>query len=177
MSIHDDSNDENLSMAFTTALLESQTPIAPDAARGARMRAKLLAAVRAEKTAAQNSSDVVNIKGGHVDVNGLYTLRAPEGTWIKMSADIEVKLLRSDSQSRSYLMRMHPGARVPPHQHTDVEEECYVLEGEAYIGDLHLRAGDFHLAPRGVPHDWLCSDTGALLLLRADLQPHFLSQR
>jgi hypothetical protein len=28
------------------------------------------------------------------------------------------------------------------------------------------RAGDYHLAPRGVPHGWLRSRTGALLFLR-----------
>lgn len=172
MPTYDDSNDENLSMAITTALLESQTPIAPDVARSTRMRAKLLAAVHTEKVTANTKC-----KTGSFDANGLYTLRAPQGTWIKMSANIEVKLLRSGAQSRSYLMRLHPGARVPPHQHVDVEEECYVIEGEAYIGDLRLHSGDYHLAPRGVPHDWLCSDTGALLLLRADLQPRYLSQR
>lgn len=168
MVLYDDGNDENLSMAITTALLESQTPIAPDAVRATRMRAKLLTDVRAQTTQSE---------AGGFDASGLYTLRAAQGSWITMSEGIEIKLLRSDSQSRSYLLRLHPGARVPPHQHVDVEEECYVLEGEAYIGDLRLRSGDYHLAPRGVPHDWLRSDTGALLLLRADLQAHFLTTR
>lgn len=172
MNTYDDGNDENLSMAITTALLENQTPIAPDAVRKMRIRKKLLAAVHAEKIAEVSASD--DFATGIFDANGLYTVRAQEGEWVKMNADIEVKLLRGDMQSRSYLMRLYPGARVPPHLHVEVDEECYVLEGEARIGNLHLRAGDFHLAPRGVPHDWLCTDAGALLLLRADSRTQFL---
>lgn len=156
-----DDNDDALSMAVTTALLESQTPIAPAPERAARMRTKLLAAIHAP--------DAGDAK------NGLHTLRACDGEWITTAPGIAVKLLRSGTKSRSYLMRMQPGASVPPHQHVDVDEECFVLEGEARVGDLQLFAGDYHLAPRGVPHDWLVSNSGALLLLRSDLQPQFLT--
>src|SRR5690606_22695315 len=159
----DDSNEETLTMAVTTALLESQTPITPDAARNDRIRTRVIAAAHASRDAASAVS-------GAFDANGLFTLRAEEGEWVSVAPTLEIKLLRQDLHSRSYLLRTHPGARMPPHQHVDVEEECYVLEGEARIGDLRLTQGDFHLAPRGVPHDWLCSDSGALLLLRADNQ-------
>lgn len=160
MNSHDDGNDEMLSMAITTALLENQIPIAPDPARAARMRTKLLASIQTP---------------GAVDANGLHTLRAADGQWVAVAPGIDVKLLRNLANGRSFLMRMQPGSRVAPHQHVDIEEECYVLEGEARIGDLQLFAGDYHVAPRGVPHDWLVSEGGALLLLRGDSQPHFLA--
>ena len=48
--------------------------------------------------------------------------------------------------------------------HAD-DEECLVLEGEVSVGDLRLRAGDFHVAARGSQHPRLESRPGALLLL------------
>jgi hypothetical protein len=41
-----------------------------------------------------------------------------------------------------------------------------VLEGEVSIGDLIVRQGAYHLAPKGVAHDPICSESGALLFLR-----------
>ena len=41
-----------------------------------------------------------------------------------------------------------------------------VLEGEAWFGDTPVRAGDFHLVPRGLTHGDLTSPTGALIYIR-----------
>ena len=41
-----------------------------------------------------------------------------------------------------------------------------VLEGEVRIGDLVVRQGSYHLAPAGVPHEPISSESGALLFLR-----------
>jgi len=54
---------------------------------------------------------------------------------------------------------------VLPHVHGQ-DEECMVLEGEVRIGDLVVRAGAYHLAPRGVAHEPISSEHGALLFLR-----------
>ena len=65
-----------------------------------------------------------------------------------LTPKVELKLLREDAFSRSFLLRLHPGAVLPPHEHP-LEEECYCLEGEVRFGDLVVRAGDYHLAPPG----------------------------
>jgi len=67
-------------------------------------------------------------------------------------------------------LKLEPGAAVVPHDHP-VDEECLVLEGEARIGELVVRAGDYHLAPRGKPHGMITSEHGALLFLRGAV-PH-----
>ena len=156
--------DDIMSEAVLSILLQQQAPIQPEQQRVKRIRDRLLNRVRVEKN--------------HPDVSehplSLVTLRATEGEWIDVGPGVELKLLRSDADSRSYLLRLHPGGRIPPHRHVDIDEECIVLEGEAAIGSLRLTQGDYHLAPRGVPHDWLSSDTGALLFLRADTQTHFI---
>ena len=41
-----------------------------------------------------------------------------------------------------------------------------VLEGEVRIGTMTVRQGAYHLAPAGVPHEPISSETGALLFLR-----------
>jgi hypothetical protein len=45
------------------------------------------------------------------------------------------------------------------------------LEGDVRFGDVQVWAGDYHLAPQGVPQGLVRSRHGALLLLRA-ANPH-----
>lgn len=94
-----------------------------------------------------------------------------EGRWIKLLRGIELKLLRQDTQSRSYLLRMAPGSRIPPHDHP-LDEECLILEGEATVNGVLCRAGDYHLARQGKPHDWLTSEKGCLLFIRGAVDSH-----
>lgn len=89
----------------------------------------------------------------------------PEG-WQRFLAGVYFKSLREDGGSRTYLLRMEPGAVVPAHRH-EADEECLVLEGDLHVqGDLVLRAGDYHLARAGVLHATIRTEAGALLLLR-----------
>jgi quercetin dioxygenase-like cupin family protein len=52
-----------------------------------------------------------------------------------------------------------PGDMPPLHVHPDDDEGFYVLDGAlvVYVGDraVRLRAGQFALAPRGIPHAYL----------------------
>ncbi len=104
---------------------------------------------------------------GPTSMKELITLRGDEGKWIQMRPGIEIKLLFNDPQtkSRSLLMRVHAGATFPAHEHDGVEE-CLVLEGEFNMGNLTLRAGDYHVALQGAAHTDLTSRSGALLFFR-----------
>ena len=129
------------------ALLEASAPIGPEPERAARLRKRLLRQVRASKHA------------------GLKTVLKDQGGWIKVGPLVDIKLLSSDEQSRSYLLRMHPGAVLPPHRHT-LDEECLMLEGECWIGDIHLCAGDYHVAAKGTRHGAIRTSTGGVAFLR-----------
>lgn len=126
---------------------------APSVAPPSTLRAKVLARIN-----------------GPASMKELITLRGNEGNWIQVRRGIEVKVLfrDQDSKSRSFLMRVHAGASFPAHTHDGVEE-CLVLEGEFNMGDLTLRAGDYHLAPQGAVHTELTSCTGALLFFRTSV--------
>ena len=92
-------------------------------------------------------------------------MRSGTGQWIDFLPRVQIKLLHFDGRYNSVLLRMAPGGSLPAHSHGD-DEECMVLEGEVYLGDIRVKAGDYHLALKGSHHGELRSDTGALLFLR-----------
>ncbi len=94
-----------------------------------------------------------------------HTVRADEGAWQQVAPLVEVKLLFRDDHSEAVLYRLQPGAELSSHDHPS-DEECMMLEGEMWIGDLRLAAGDFHLGQRGRPHPAITSPKGALLYVR-----------
>ena len=98
-------------------------------------------------------------------VSPLVTIRADEGEWHPVLPKVSMKVLLREGDSLTYLLRLEPGAKIPPHDHPQTEE-CLVLEGEARIGDLIVHAGDYHAAIAGRPHALLASERGALLFLR-----------
>lgn len=139
-------DDETLPDDIRDQLLAGIEPVLPEPAAVQALRARVLARVRAAPA--------------------MITIRAGDGRWQPFLPKIEIKVLREADGYLNYLMRLDAGARVPAHNHP-MDEECLVLEGEINIGDLVVRAGDYHVAPKGVHHGELESRTGALLFLRS----------
>ncbi len=145
----DDSTPESLLYA---AMLATLTEVAPPAA----LRDRVLAQARTDARFRE----------------GLRTIRADEG-WISFAPGIDVKMLFRDEAAgtKSFLARLAPGVTMPAHDH-GANEECIVLEGEITLGDITIRAGDYHLAKGGAHHGALSTRTGALLYLRAGFGEH-----
>ena len=83
---------------------------------------------------------------------------------------IDAKVLAVD-QARglvTMLLRGKVGAVYPSHSHT-APEECYVVRGSISIGDLVLRAGDFHHADPDSNHDEIVVLESAEVLLVAGI--------
>ena len=137
-------------------LLLAQEEVRPEPERAQGLKARLFERIRAERSPPPS----------------LLTIRADAGEWVRLGPKVEMKILRQDRDSRCFLLRLHPGAVLPPHEHP-MDEECFVLEGEAELGGVRVRAGDFHLAPKGVPHGIVRSRTGALLYLRGANPTHY----
>ncbi len=95
------------------------------------------------------------------------TVRPDQGEWEKFSPRIKMKVLRreADGSSMSYLLKLEPGAYLVPHKHA-IDEECVVLEGEVMIGSELVGPGSYHLAPRGMVHQPIRSEHGAILFIR-----------
>jgi anti-sigma factor ChrR (cupin superfamily) len=98
-------------------------------------------------------------------------IRADTGDWEDVSDKIKKKILHVDENSgiETYLLKIEAGAKDAPHIHTS-DEHCIVLEGDVCFGDIHLNAGDYHLAPKGSKHDEAYSVHGALLYIQTGLE-------
>lgn len=78
---------------------------------------------------------------------------------------IESRTLLADRSSGllTSILRMAPGARLPDHEHVEIEQ-TYVLEGSLVCGEGVCQAGDFVWRPAGSRHEAWAGPAGALLL-------------
>ncbi len=132
------------------ALLTGAAAVDPGSEAAARMKSRLLDRVRDD------------VSGSAAE---LVTVRETTGDWIETGPGNSIKILRSDDETMSMLVRLEPGTTFPRHYHP-ADEETYVVEGETWFGDIHLVAGDYHLAPKGTTHGEVRTDTGCVLLIR-----------
>ena len=96
------------------------------------------------------------------------TIRGDDGPWIETAPLVEKKVLTVNNETgiESYLLRLHPGASPDRHLHEE-DELCIVLEGDVSFDDVHLKAGDFHLARKGSWHGRASTVNGALIFLQS----------
>ena len=89
-----------------------------------------------------------------------------EPNWEEVASGIQCKLLARDAEAHriSMLVRLAPGASYPPHTHAGVEE-LHLLDGELWIDDRKLHAGDYNYGPRGASDERVWSETGCTCLL------------
>lgn len=111
------------------------------------------------------------IDAGEEKLPGTLTRRAGTGVWTEMAPGVTYTVLYEDpvAKRRSVLIRALPGAIYDSHGHDEGYEECLVLEGDLVMGDLMLRAGDFHLAKKGSTHPLATTVSGCLLYLSTAL--------
>lgn len=137
-------------------LLETQADYPLDAATKQRMRKQLLDQVATEERA---------------EGAGFKTIRASEGDWLEPMPGARIKILhQADEESGllTYLARLEPGFEMQGHGHP-FDEECLIIEGDLWLGDLQLKAGDYHFASKGLQHGRLRTESGALVLLKGAL--------
>jgi quercetin dioxygenase-like cupin family protein len=94
------------------------------------------------------------------------TIAGDEGEWQPFLAGVRIKVLREQAGVLSYLLRLEPGACLPPHRHPQ-DEECIVVEGRLRVGTRsEFGPGSYHLAHGGALHATIGTDTGATIFLR-----------
>lgn len=134
---------------------------APAAAPPAGARGKLLGKL-AQSGSARNPAGAFGAAGARQ----FLTVREDEGDWQEMFDGIRVKQLFVDRGRGTVtsLYRFEPGAQIPPHPHSGVEE-CYVLEGDLEANGEVLGSGDYTCAPAGSFHPLVRTQGGALVLI------------
>lgn len=88
-----------------------------------------------------------------------------DGEWIEIQKGVFQTDLWTDGIVVSRFCRFEAGARMEGHHHPS-EEECMMLSGDIFLGDILLQEGDYQIAPAGTAHLEIYSDTGALLYVR-----------
>lgn len=94
------------------------------------------------------------------------TIAADQGDWQPFLDGVAIKVLREHEGALSYLLRLSPGATLPPHRHPQ-DEECIVLEGRLRVGtQVEIGPGGYHLAHGGALHATISTASGATVFLR-----------
>jgi anti-sigma factor ChrR (cupin superfamily) len=90
--------------------------------------------------------------------------RWTEPEWEEVAPGVHCKLLASDPERVSMLVRLDPGVAYPPHRHAGVEE-LHLLAGELWIDDRKLFPGDYSRAEPGTSDHRVWSETGCTCVL------------
>lgn len=83
------------------------------------------------------------------------------GPWRNSGPGAQYQPLSVQAHVASMLVRLSAGTAIADHQH-ELGEDCLVLQGEMFLGDILLRAGDYQLAPAGAAHLDGISEHGVL---------------
>ncbi len=90
-------------------------------------------------------------------------LQGPDAAaWQPLRPGVHIRPLHGEGPAMSLLARFEPGACVPAHPH-GIDEECLMVEGDLFLGDVLLRQGGFQAAPAGSAHGDLVADGPCLL--------------
>ena len=94
--------------------------------------------------------------------SAMVVTRAADAHWLPGPAPgVQVCLLR---EQKTMLVRLSPGACVPPHHHASAEQ-CLVMQGSLTDGEITVYAGDYVYMPAGSTHRELSSAEGCTFLI------------
>ena len=94
--------------------------------------------------------------------------------WPDYAPGIRRRVLWQHAGQAAMLYHAEPGATVPLHTHGH-DEECLMVQGELFLDDVLLQAGDYQLAPAGTGHAITETDTGVVIYAHGDLDLQFVS--
>lgn len=97
-------------------------------------------------------------------------VRTREQRWAPMRRGVRTKVLQEAQDLVSMLVWFEPGATVPSHGHVH-DEECLMVDGDLFLGDILLLEGEYQLAPRGTTHSELVSEQGCIVFFHGAVDP------
>jgi hypothetical protein len=101
-----------------------------------------------------------------------FTVRDADAGWPDFAPGIARRVLWQRDGQAAMLYYAQAGAEVPIHTHGH-DEECLMVQGELFLDDLLLQAGDYQLAPAGSGHRITHTDTGVVIYAHGDLDLKF----
>ena len=104
------------------------------------------------------------------DAQSSVTVSANDGVWEPLRQGVMIKPLFGVGDRVSMLARLEVGGSVPAHVH-ECAEECLMLDGDMFLGDVLLLQGEYQWAPGGTGHDMLFSDVGCVVFIHGAVDP------
>ena len=98
------------------------------------------------------------------------TVASNDEGWEPLRPGVMLKPLFGVGDRVSMLARLSVGASVPSHVH-ECAEECLMIDGDMFLGDVLLLEGEFQWAPGGTSHDMLFSDVGCVVFIHGAVDP------
>lgn len=102
------------------------------------------------------------------------TVLDAQAGWPEFAPGIRRRVLWQHEGLAAMLYLAEPGAAVPLHTHGH-DEECLMVQGELFLDDVLLQAGDYQLAPAGTGHAITETDTGVVIYAHGDLDLRFVA--
>ncbi len=102
------------------------------------------------------------------------TVHDAQAGWPDFAPGIQRRVLWQHAGQAAMLYHAQPGATVPLHTHGH-DEECLMVQGELFLDDVLLQAGDYQLAPAGTGHTITETDTGVVIYAHGDLDLKFIA--
>jgi ChrR Cupin-like domain len=127
------------------------------------------AASRREPLLASAGGATIYLRDNGDEASPAGTSRERQAQWENFAPGIRRRMLWQAGNACAYLARAQLGAAVPAHGHRN-DEECLMLEGEIFTGDILVREGEFQLAPAGVKHGLVQAATACVVYLRGDAE-------
>jgi quercetin dioxygenase-like cupin family protein len=93
------------------------------------------------------------------------SVKAKDNDWIEIQAGVFQKVLWTDGKIASRFLRLETDTKMDGHDHP-LDEECMMLSGDIFLGDILIQEGDYHIATAGSKHLPIFSDTGAFFFVR-----------
>lgn len=103
-----------------------------------------------------------------------WTVRDADAGWPEYAPGIRRRVLWQQGGQAAMLYNAQAGASVPVHSHGH-DEECLMVQGELFLDDELLQAGDYQLAPAGTGHRITATDTGVVIYAHGDLDLKFVA--
>ncbi len=101
-------------------------------------------------------------------------VRDADAGWPPYAPGIRRRVLWQAGGQAAMLYLAEPGAAIPLHRHGH-DEECLMVQGELFLDDELLQAGDYQLAPAGSSHRLTQTDTGVVIYAHGDLDLQFVA--
>ena len=96
------------------------------------------------------------------------TVTARDMAWSEVVPGVDQHVVWSDGTVVSRFLRLAAGSRfdLPAAADGTIDCEAIVVSGDAFLGDILLRAGEFALEPAGGGFESVSSDVGVVVFLR-----------